>query len=398
MIPGTNIRISKEIILIIIATLLIWWGNSTITPFMPLLAQHLHFTLLQTSLFLSMMGIVRFVAQPFLGKLLSDHNEKRAIQLAFIFLVISSIGYIVFSNVYILTISRAIEALAFAMFAISVRVIINKDFEFRTISKINTYYSASQNLGRFIGPAIAGIAMSLAGIKSVFFITLALYFLGNVVALILNKFHNPKPSYQPPISHEIPGANLKFTLIIFLLLYLLEFIGLGLWLSGWSVYTVHVLKWNASLIGMSFSVLAISSIAVIPLYNRFSAAYLQRKIMLGILFLALQPICILIFKNVPSIIWIALVVGGAGATLYFSTFHTYIAKCLKGKQVAIFYGFVGSFSFAGQAIGQALAPILSHIFSYATPILFDFICLLIDLVAYWIFFLTLDPLKKKAVV
>lgn len=381
----------SDVLLVILATLIVWWGNSTVTPFLPLLAKSVNFTLIETSIFLGIMGFARFFAQPFLGKILSVNDEIIIIRIVFIMLLLSSLGYLLSDNFYILMLCRILEAIAFASFAIVVRMIINSNLSFDKISIINNYYSGAQNLGRFIGPALAGFIIANMGIKYIFLATCILYVLGSLIALAGKGDDSQISEKKEPIG-SINIFNKR--LIIFLLLYSLEFVGLGLWLSSWSIYAINVLRWNVLSVGISFSILAVSSVAIIPFLNRISSIHLQRKIIIGVFLLSFQPIAVIVFKGTPVMMWLSFILGGMGATLYFSTFHTYVSKCIQGKKIAIFYGFVGSFSFAGQAVGQSIAPLLSHYYSYSVPIFADFLILVLDLFLYMLFFLTMDLTKS----
>lgn len=382
---NTSSSIVNQMYLIILIFLL-WWGSSSITPFLPLIAKAIHLTLLQSSIFFGIMGITRLISQPVLGYILAIVNEKNVIKLTFLMLFVSSLSYLLTNNFYIYVFARILEGLALATFSIAVRIIINSNFNQPEINKINNYYSGAQNLGNFIGPALAGFVITITNIKSIFVITCIIYFVANI---LVNKFRTSFGSFATKNENYTYKQYFKIIdirLIIILLVHSLEFVGLGLWLSGWAAYASIDLHWNPAMIGMSFSILAVSSIIIVPFLNYFLIEKLRVKIIIGLLLLSIQPLLVILLTQQHVLMWFSFIVGGIGATVYFSVIHSYIAKFLHKQFTAIFYGFVGSFTFTGQSIGQLLTPYLWYKFSYRAPIILDFIVLLVTIISYLLLF------------
>ncbi|MBN8827874.1 MAG: MFS transporter [Sphingobacteriia bacterium] len=379
----------SEIFCIIILIFLFWLGFSTITPFLPLYSQKISFSPYEISLFLSVASLSRVVFQPILGIFISKKNERLIINLSFTCLLLSSAAYLFFDNFYLLTFIRIIEGAAIASFIISIRVLINR-FDIKKTALINNYYSGAQNFGSFIAPSLAGFYVEKIGIKSIFWISTIIYTLANFIT-----FKLPKVSENNKNAKEFSGSFYKsiYPYLSIIIIHSLEFIGLGLWLGGWSVYAKESLNWAFNKIGLSFSIIAISGVLVTPFLSYILKNEYRKKMIFGLILLALQSLNVVIFKNYEIILWLSFIAGGIGATMYFSSFHSLVSTIVPQKEIAIFYGFMGSFIFAGQAIGFALAPILGNI-SNNLPIILDAVLLLITAFLYKLFFIFFS---KKAV-
>jgi len=376
---------SPQIPIIVILTLIYWCGANSIAPFMSLFVKDINLTILQTSFFLGGVAITRIIIQPIIGLFIGKINENHAMTMALLLLALSSLSYALFKNFYVLLGFRLVEGIAMGSFMIASRILIN-NFSYNEISVINNYSSGMKNLGTFMGPALAGLLIESMGIKSIFFVSCFIFVIGFYLATKIQPLNSKQIDGTEDLSDTQKIPKRVPYLFFIMLLHSIEFIGLGLWLAGWPVYANSELNWSSGKIGFSFSIMAISGGAIVYLIGNKFKAFSKLKIIIGLTLLAIPPILVIHAKNNELLIWVGLSLGGIGATIYFANFHTYISTLLRKKEVPIFYGLIGTFTFAGQAIGLALTPILWANFSYGIPIIVDYILLILDSCLYLLFF------------
>lgn len=384
-----RVSIPSFVALLLLA-MIFWWGRSTPTPFLSLFTSDSHFNLRQTSLFLGSMGIFRVLLQPMLGMSMNRFSEIMAIKLALILMCVSNLGLFLLHPFWMLIACRGLEAAGISLFMISIRLLI-KSNDHKKMTLLNNYYTGIKNFASFLAPSVAGFFLAYSSSRIIFLLGFSVFLTGLLVAFTLQhkSIHFEACASTQIKSHE--KRSVLGPLFGLSLPHSLEFVALGLWLSGWVLYAHHTLGWSESRIGLSYSVVALAGIIVVPLLNQkmIRAIPSHYKLLGGLLLLIIQPACVVLSQQ-PIVLWLAFFVGGAGASIYFSSFHMCVATHLEKKNIAVFYGFLGSITFLGLSAGQALAPLLWKN-SYKLPIVADLLALLTALFIYCIIFYIKKP-------
>lgn len=370
--------INRAFIPILFLSLLFWWGRSTPAPFLSLFSQQIHLTTQETALFLGAMGFFRVLAQPLIGIWITTFSETKIIKSSLTLMFLSNVGMFFTSNYSLLMLCRVGEAIGVSLFMVEIRLLINSH-GYQEISRLNTYYSGIKNFASFLAPAFAGWLVALSSARSIFMISAIIFVIALLLVLILPQKYFAQVKEDPDTRKS---GQITLHLIGILLIHSLEFLALGLWLSGWSIYAITALEWTESQLGLSYSLSALAGIGSIPFIHLPTVERCPShiKLIIGLSLLMFQPLISLYLAH-SWLVWVGFLIGGAGATLYFSSFHTYVSSNLSRKSTATFYGFLGSSTFLAMAVGQGIAPFLWEI-NVSLPLYVNLFSLIIAVALY----------------
>ncbi|EQB99930.1 hypothetical protein B738_14127 [Photorhabdus temperata subsp. temperata M1021] len=161
-----------------------------------------------------------------------------------------------------------------------------------------------------------------------------------------------------------------------LLVHHLEFMCLGLWLASWPIFAVYACGFSPIEVGYSFAIAAAGGFFVLPLRKLLRKTALKARFVISLMLLFLQPSGALLISTHLGL-WIMLLLGGLGSTIYFTSFHQFVSKTYPVEQIPAIYGFLGTSTFLAQAIGQAVTPYTQQFGGIDAPIIIDAILLLI---------------------
>lgn len=353
-------------------------ANSVVTPLLPIYARQL-LTPVQIGVLVSVFGFVRFITQPFLGMLSDRWGHRKSIQVMLILFAISGLGYAVSNTFLLLILFRSIQAIAVGGLSVSVRSYIIDVTTKETRGQVNGIVSSMQNTGSFMGPVAGGILADWWDIHAPFYmlsvvLTFCLLF---SVKLPLVEHNRPASNQYEPIKTKLPQP-----LILISIINVLEFAGLGIWLTVWPIYAVENLGWTSSMVGISFSISALAGLLTAPIWGKISDQYGRTvSAITGLVLLTLQPISVLLFDNSLFILLI-FAVAGVGGTGYFNAHFTLIGDLVPTHKSGWVQGSLNSASQLGNSAGSLVAPILWEAMSIQFPIVVDVILLVICTVSF----------------
>ncbi|WP_445497276.1 MFS transporter [Photorhabdus sp. SF281] len=354
---------------------LFWAAATAAIGYIPLLVEATDFSATQAAIFLSGTAIGRVVFQPIMGQFISPKNCLQVYAGALIGLISCSICLFLFRNpINLLLCSRLLEGAFFSGFIISWRTQLNRFSQASNFESVNDSYVISQNAGRLVGPMAGGIIAAKFDLYSVFLFSAIMY---SLCLIILPQ----KTAITSIANHNREQIRITYVQLIrrnwrLLLVHHLEFICLGLWLASWPIFAVYTCGFSPIEVGYSFAIAAAGGFFVLPLRKLLRKTALKARFVISLMLLFLQPSGALLISTHLGL-WIMLLLGGLGSTIYFTSFHQFVSKTYPVEQIPAIYGFLGTSTFLAQAIGQAVTPYTQQFGGIDAPIIIDAILLFI---------------------
>ena len=369
-----------NLLLLAVVAALSTMANSIVVPLLPIYAHELRITPLQIGLLIGAFGVIRFLTQPILGSLSDRIGHKKLIQYMLALFAISGLGYGL-SNLFLpLLLFRCVQAVAVGGLSIAIRAYIANVTTKSNRGQINGIVSSMQNAGSLLGPVLGGLVAEWASIQIPFylltFITILCFSLSSRLPPEKREFYSQSQSMQGSRKSHTKGWSKP--LILIGTIHILEFAGLGLWLTVWPIYALEVLNWTSGMIGASFSVAAFASLITAPGWGKISDKY-GRTLSgtIGLALLALQPVVIILFNNVEPLLWLTFVFAGVGGTAYFNAYFTLVGDLSPVDKIGYFQGTLSSGAQLSNSAGAFLAPFLWKALSLSAPLWADAILLAI---------------------
>lgn len=363
--PATTLtgELKFHTFLFAVITALSTMAHSIVAPLLPLYARELDIAPTQIGLLISLFGFVRFATQPFLGVYSDRWGHKKFIQGMLILFFVSGIGYSAGNSFPTLILFRIVQAIAAGGLSISVRAYIVEITNPGNRGRVNGFISSMQNAGSLLGPVLGGVIADVLTIRAPFYLlsfSILVCFLFSIKLPISSKsvFSTPKHG-QTPATVKWSGS-LKLLGVI----HFMEFMGLGIWLAVWPIYANENLGWSGSLIGASFSISAFASLITAPLWGRLTDRHGRTtSAIAGLVLLIIQPIAVVVFRQMPILLWPIFALAGAGGTGYFNAYFTLVGDLSPSQSIGRVQGVLGSSSQLGNALGSLLAPVLWQVTS-----------------------------------
>src|SRR5690606_1441633 len=285
-------------------------------------------------------------------------GHRRVIQAMLALFTIAGLGYAVGENIQSLLFFRSIQAIAVGGLSVSIRAYINQITTKNNRGGVNGTISAMQNAGSLLGPVVGGVAADWLSIQAPFYLLSFFSLIGLILSFSLpnvkfNQYnidsnkHDKKQTRWPNTLYLLAGINI------------LEFVGLGIWVTLWPIFASETMHWNSSLIGLSFSVSALASLITAPVWGKISDLY-GRTIsgITGLLFLLIQPVAVVLFNHNFVLLWLCFVLAGAGGTGYFNAYYTIVGDLSPDGDVGKIQGVLGAASQLGNSAGSILGSFI----------------------------------------
>lgn len=370
-------------------------ANSIVAPMLPIYATKLNATSTQIGLLVSIFGFVRFVIQPIIGNYSDKWGHRRVIQAMLALFTIAGLGYAVGENIQSLLFFRSIQAIAVGGLSVSIRAYINQITTKNNRGGVNGTISAMQNAGSLLGPVVGGVAADWLSIQAPFYLLSFFSLIGLILSFSLpnvkfNQYnidsnkHNKKQTRWPNTLYLLAGINI------------LEFVGLGIWVTLWPIFASETMHWNSSLIGLSFSVSALASLITAPVWGKISDLY-GRTIsgITGLLFLLIQPVAVVLFNHNFVLLWLCFVLAGAGGTGYFNAYYTIVGDLSPDGDVGKIQGVLGAASQLGNSAGSILGSFIWQALTIQIAFWTDASILMICIIGYIPLFITEMRTRKQ---
>ncbi len=228
-------------------------GMGIVAPLLPVYAQHYGATGLAIGLVFASFSISRTLLLPLIGKLSDKKGRKIFITAGLFLFSLTSIGYLVSTNIPLLILTRTIQGIAAAM-VIPIALAYMGDI---TPEGREGTYMGTFNLffygGLASGPILGGIVKDAFGMSSSFYAMGVLSFIGFLTSLLFlpeKKMANAPPH---PVSKGY-GRFFKPKALRGIFIYRLCFsIGIGVTWAFLPIFGDNVLKLSSSQIGLLIS-------------------------------------------------------------------------------------------------------------------------------------------------
>lgn len=355
------------------------------TPLLPLYAQQLKATPNQIGFLLAVYGFTQFFTQPPLGIVADKVGHHKLIQGMLILYSLTGLGYGLSSSLEGLIVFRCLQAIAAGGLSVSIRSLITAVTTEQNRGQINGITSSLQNIGTTLGPALGSILADLWHVSIPFYL---IAFVATLCYIFSFQLPNIQTNFGTPQKIYSLKTRWPRSLLLVGFVHLVEFMGLGIWLTVWPIYAVDNLGWSVSAVGISYSVSAATSIISAPLWGKISDQFGRTiSALLGLFFLLCQPLAVLLFPQIPALIWISMAVAGVGATGYFNAYFTLSGDLVPYGQAGWFFGVLTSANQLGASVGSVLAPYLwqwvSIQFAIASDVFLLILCVLLYIPLYY---------------
>lgn len=187
-------------------------ANMTVVA-LPKISSNLNFSA-ETLLWVNLIYLMSFVAfsLPF-AKIISQYGVKKCTKLSLYLLLISIILSVLSMNYIMFLISRLIQGFTTASLAISLYVMIVKEFEDSEIGSSLGIVASAGYVGMLIAPSFMGIVVSLANWKLGFLILIPII---AILLIMINKIDDEWTTEKRPVDKK---GSLIYILIMIILTY-----------------------------------------------------------------------------------------------------------------------------------------------------------------------------------
>jgi MFS family permease len=271
-----------------------------------------------------------------------------------VFLVVS-VGYATSHQITRLLSWRLLQGIGSGTLLVAVRSYVSVRAGSEARGTANALVTSASNGGELLGPAIGGLLADAYSYR-VPFVVLSIC----IAALLPCLAFLPRETQQAgdqtdvaPIKspHPLFKASNKLLPLLSAVRFA-EMAGFAVWLTVWAPYANGVMKWDATRIGLTFSVAAAAGLITGPAWGMASDRVGRAPVLATGLFLVLVQVIIVLLFPSWSFIWIAFFLGGAGGTGYFDAMFAVAGDATEGEgNTGRAIGVIGSVGEVGSAVG-----------------------------------------------
>ncbi len=332
-------------------------GMGIVAPLLPVYAQHFGATGLAIGLIFASFSISRTLLLPLIGKL-SDRRGRKIFITAGLFLFsLTSVGYLISSNIPLLVLTRTIQGIAAAMV---IPIALAYMGEITPHGKEGTYVGFFNLFfygGLAAGPILGGIVKDAFGMDCSFYTMGVLSFIGFLTAL----FFLPEKKGNKKRSSVVGGYGRFFRSRLLKGIFVYRFcfsVGIGVTWAFLPIFGDNVLKLSSARIGLLISLNILVATLLQTPFGRLADRFAKgRFVNAGGIMAAVALAMIPYTRNFPEIFLANLLLGTAGG-IAMPALTALIVE--EGKKIGEM-GSMMSLFVLFHSIGMIVGPLLAGI-------------------------------------
>ncbi len=359
-------RLSRDTYVLGVIAFFVMVGFGVVVPVLPVYARSFGVGYIEVGAIISAFALMRFVASPFVGKLI-DLGGERTILTIGIAIVAASSGFAGIAHDYPqLLILRGIGGIGSAMFSVSAMTLLLGAAAPSLRARSVGFYQGGFLLGGMAGPALGG-ALAAISLTAPFFFYAAMLSVAGVVGLILlrsrakRRADAPGPSQPPTLFRDV--IRDKRYRAACLANFSQGWTSFGVRAALVPLLVVEVLREPTLYTGIAFACAAVAQTLAIAPAARFVDTIGRRPAIIGAYALAAATIVVVPFAPNIVVLTVMLCLYGIAAAFMGTAPAAAVGDASGtsgGRPVAVF----SMFGDLGAIIGPLVAGFLADTVSY----------------------------------